>query len=249
MSFAVKTSVFEGPLDLLLSLIEKRTLLINDISLAAVADDYLAYLKNLSEFPSKDVAHFLLVASTLVLIKSRSLLPEFALTSDEEADVRDLEMRLTLYKEAQRLSKHLQKALTGNALHAPLKSPVEREIVFAPHKTITTNALLESVRGIIAALPKPETLKRAVVETVMSLEEMMGRLSERITNALKMRFSDFAKSHHEGKHTPQEKKVNTIVSFLAMLELVKQGILSVRQHERFSDIEMETDQVSVPKYS
>ncbi len=247
--FTVKSPIFEGPLDLLLSLIEKRSLHINDISLAAVADDYLAYIKNLSEFPSKDVAHFLLIASTLVLIKSRSLLPDFTLTAEEEADVKDLETRLNLYREAKRLTKHLEAGFAGAALHAPLRSPLENEVLFAPHATITTNALLESVRGIIAALPKPETLRRAVVETVMTLEDMMGRLSERITSALKMRFSEFAKSHHAGAHTPQEKKVNTIVSFLAMLELVKQGILSVQQHKEFSDIEMETDQVGLPKYS
>jgi segregation and condensation protein A len=72
-SFVIKTPVFEGPLELLLSLIEKRKLFINDIALASVADEYMEHVRTLSEFPMRDVAQFVLVAATLVLIKSKSL--------------------------------------------------------------------------------------------------------------------------------------------------------------------------------
>ncbi len=71
MVFTVKQQHFEGPLDVLLNLIEKRKLFINDISLAKVADDYLAYIKSLENFPIADSANFILIASTLVLIKSK----------------------------------------------------------------------------------------------------------------------------------------------------------------------------------
>ena len=75
MSFIVKQQHFEGPLDLLLSLIEKRKLFINDIALAKVTDDFISHIQSLNQFPMADSANFILIASTLLLIKSKSLLP------------------------------------------------------------------------------------------------------------------------------------------------------------------------------
>src|ERR1700681_3762327 len=71
----VKTRVYEGPLDLLLELIEKRKLLINDISLATVTDEYIARINSMPEMPVGETAEFVALAATLLLIKSRSLLP------------------------------------------------------------------------------------------------------------------------------------------------------------------------------
>ena len=83
-AYKVQLPIFEGPLDLLLDLIEQRKLLINDISLAKVTDDYLAHIKEQGNFSLPGAAHFILVASTLLLIRSRSLLPSLALAEEEE---------------------------------------------------------------------------------------------------------------------------------------------------------------------
>lgn len=98
IAYKVKTGVFEGPLELLLSLIEARKLFINEISLAEVTADYLAYIKNISSFRMNDATQFLVIASTLLLIKSRSLLPNLNLTEKEEDKIIDLEDRLKKYK-------------------------------------------------------------------------------------------------------------------------------------------------------
>lgn len=248
MSFAVKTPVFEGPLDLLLSLIEKRKLLINDVALAAVADDYMKHLENAEDFPTHEVAHFVLVASTLVLIKSRSLLPEFALSLEEEEDIRGLEVRLRLYKRIQELAREVKERFGKQVLYAPLASPYFDEKVFAPHASITPASLREALGAAISRFPKIEQLKSAVVEKIISLEEMMTTLSGRIQSALKLRFSEFAKTHRTTGASEREVRVNTIISFLAMLELVKQGILLVEQRGLFNDIEMETEHVGLPRY-
>src|SRR3989344_9116880 len=92
--FHVKTEVFEGPLDLLLSLIEKHKLHINDVSLSKVTDDYISYVNAQVDFPMGQAADFILVASTLVLIKSKSLLPTLDLSKEEQGDIADLERRL-----------------------------------------------------------------------------------------------------------------------------------------------------------
>src|SRR6185437_4919244 len=114
MPIEVKTSVYEGPLELLLELIEKRKLLINDIALAQVTDEYIARVNAMSETPLGEVAEFVALAATLLLIKSRSLLPNLELSSEESNDIKQLEYRLALYKIIRAAAKDLGNAL-GNA--------------------------------------------------------------------------------------------------------------------------------------
>ena len=96
-SYTVKTDTFEGPLELLLSLVEGRKLFINEISLASVTDEYIKHAKSLSKNDLSELTSFLSIAATLILIKSRSLLPGFVVTKEEEKDIKDLESRLALY--------------------------------------------------------------------------------------------------------------------------------------------------------
>jgi segregation and condensation protein A len=245
--YLVKTHIFEGPLDTLLSLIEKRKLFINDISLAQVADDYIAYVKSLESFPIADSAHFILIASTLVLIKSKSLLPQLTLTEDEQHSIEDLEARLSEYQKYKALSRHLKERFGINVeyLRQPSRDTV---IVFAPDKNTNVPKLREVIQSVIVQMPKKEFVPKAVVEKVISLEEMMENLSARISTAVKMSFKEFSRSTSSGQAGTREERVNVIVSFLAMLELVKQGIINVRQDRDFHDIEIETQAVSTPRY-
>src|ERR1700722_4197493 len=93
-SFSVRTPLYEGPLELLLDLIEKRKLLVNDISLAAVTEEYVSHVRAQTTFPVEAVANFIQIAATLILIKSKSLIPNLSLTEEEQTDINDLEERL-----------------------------------------------------------------------------------------------------------------------------------------------------------
>src|SRR3989338_5944844 len=88
---------FSGPLGLLLNLVEEKKLSINEVSLAQVADQYIAYIKSAPALSKEELAQFIVVAATLILIKSRSLLPSLAI-SEEETDIKELETRLATYK-------------------------------------------------------------------------------------------------------------------------------------------------------
>jgi segregation and condensation protein A len=239
LEYKVKTHIFEGPLDTLLSLIEKRKLFINDISLAQVADDYIAYVKSLENFPIADSAHFILIASTLVLIKSKSLLPTLTLTEEEQHSIEDLEDRLKQYQKYKALSIHLRERFGINVEYLRLPSK-EKIIVFTPDKNTSISRINETIKSVISQIPKKELVPKAIVKKVISLEEMIENLTKRITENMKMSFKDFSGM---GK----AEKVEVIVSFLAMLELVKQGIIRVRQDRDFHDIEIESDKVSVPQ--
>ena len=237
--FTVKHSSFEGPLDLLLNLIEKRKLFINDISLSKVADDYIAHVNELGHFPVAESAQFILIASTLLLIKSKSLLPTLDLTSEEQANIQDLEQRLKLYQRIKELSGHVREKFGKDIIFeksARLITPV-----FSPDTSMTIPNLTKAIQDLLQNLPKKEIVPKAVIKKVISLEDMIVNLTHRIKSNLKMSFREFARM---GK----EEKVNVIVSFLAMLELVKQGVILVKQDDEFSDIEMETKHIGVPHY-
>jgi segregation and condensation protein A len=240
MSYTVKTQAFEGPLDLLLDLIEKRKLFISDISLAKVTDDFIAHVRQFEHLPMGESAHFILVASTLLLIKSKSLLPELALTEEEKGDIQDLETRLKIFKRIKEAGQHVGRLFGVKMIFAQSHArPINP--VFTPDPSCTLEKALYSLKDLINRLPKKENLPKHVVEKVISLEDMIGNLTSRITSSLRMSFKQFT-GEHKGE------KVNVIVSFLAMLELVKEGVLHVTQERHFDDIVMETKEVGVPRY-
>lgn len=243
-NFKVKNEHFEGPLDLLLDLVEKRKLHINDISLGTVTDDYLRHIENIPSIEIADRAEFIVIASTLLLIKSRSLLPSLTLTSEEEESIDDLERRLKILKVIRDGSVHVAEAFGKNIIFPASKSGIKSPI-FSPHETITLESVKASLEAIINRFPKKQELQKATVRKVISLEEMIDRLSKRIQSGLSLSFKQFS-----GQSGPidKEKKVEIVVSFLAMLELVKQGIVDVMQEEHFEDIKMETTSVGVPRY-
>ena len=240
-SFQIKTETFEGPFDLLVTLIEKRKMHVSDVSLAQVADDYIKYVNMQENFPVEETANFILIAATLLLIKSKNLLPVFDLTTEEESDVEDLENRLKLYKKFRRIALLLWPHWGKNRLYERSFVP-ESAPMFVPDEQVTAEVLKTSLEGLLQKARSQFTaLPKAKVQQVVSLEEMMDNLSKRIQTSLSMSFKDFSQM---GKAD----KVEVVVSFLAMLELVKQGALSVVQQGTFQDIELSATGVRAPKY-
>ncbi len=239
--FSVKLDQFEGPLDLLLNLIEDRKMHINDISLSKVTDDFLSHVKEIEEYKPAKVAHFILIASTLLLIKSKSLLPTLSLTTDEQADIKDLEYRLKMLQRMRDLSLGIKKQFGKNIIFQKSENRYFQP-VFSPEPEINKDGLLESIKNVINSIQIKELLPKVLVKKVISIEEMINRLVDRVQKSLKTSFRDFAKNQGGG-----DERINLIVGFLAMLELVKQGAVSVAQQEDFGDIEIETASVGVPR--
>lgn len=240
-SYTVNTEVFQGPLEVLLTLIEKRKLFINDIALSEVTDAYINYVKSIGKFPMSQSAHFVLIASTLLLIKSKSLLPTLEFTEEETESMEDLERRLKIYKRMRELSLHIKNRF-GKRILFSKTPPKNIEPVFSPDDSMSTTSLLENIRIVLKDLPKKKFVPVAVIEKIISLEEMVDRLTERITKNLKMSFREFS-------GIGKEEKITVIISFLAVLELTKQGIIAVTQDNDFGEINLESQNVGVPRYS
>lgn len=234
-TYEIKTDVFEGPFDLLLHLIEKRKLFINDLSLAEVTGDYISYIQEQGSSSITDLSSFISVASTLILIKSKSLLPKLDLSVEEEEDVTDLKRRLRLYQLFQELSLDLATSFGQNIIFPQGEQKVS-EVVFSPDEQITIDSMLQVAVEVLSAVPEVTEKKPEIsIAKVMSIDEMITSLTERISHSFSMSFRDFSDS--KGKYeTVKEEKIHLVVSFLAILELAREGILALVQDNHFDDI-------------
>ncbi len=226
MGYAVKLDQFEGPLDLLLELIESEKLDISTVSLAHVTDGYLRYVHEHPEIPPEELADFLVIASRLLFIKSRILLP--FLQGIAEAEEGDLESQLRIYKEYLDASKVVE-ALIGKRrfLFVHEKLP-HVDIGFAPPKKLTSSMMAELLRGVIARLEPLVKVPRAVVEKTVSIHEKIRQIQSLIATATSVRFSSVL--------ADAQSRTEVIVSFLALLELVKQRTVTVSQDAMWGDI-------------
>ncbi|MFA5841173.1 MAG: segregation/condensation protein A, partial [Candidatus Paceibacterota bacterium] len=209
---------------------------------AQVTEDYLAYINKLGGLPPAEISSFILVASTLLLIKSKSLLPNLDLTNEEEGDIRNLEERLRLYEIFTKLSVNIKSNFGKKIIFAPL----ERKggvLVFLPDDQITKESMMTFAQNVLGAMPKKVFLPKVEVKVVISIEEMIDKLTERIKNSLKMNFKDF--HGQSGSTATREEKIVVIVGFLAMLELVRQGMIDATQEADSADIFIEKTEVII----
>lgn len=236
--FTVRAGEVEGPLELILELIEKRRLLVNEVSLASITDEFISHVRGSEAFPLEDATQFLNVAATLLLIKSRSLLPNLELTAEEEQDMGALERRLKLYEQAREATRAIAQ-LFGTATMAP-RGERAPEVSFAPSKDLSFDHLQQALADLLARMEKEEKLPEVRIRPLVSIEEMMDTLRTRVERAFSLSFKEFTGDRTE--------KVEVIVSFLALLELVKLGTVDVIQHGQFNDIRIEHTGSSVPRY-
>lgn len=243
--FSLETPHYQGPLETLLDLIEKRKLSVSQVSLAEVCDSYLAYVEKLPELPLSETSQFVLVASTLLLIKSRSLLPTVELSDDEEQSIEELERRLQRLAVIRKASKLLRKDWGKRpyvfARRAPdlAKALGLTRATFAPGEA-TLLTVRAAAQKLLNTLPNVIKLGEAVVAPVVALEDVITDLKNRLSTAARTRWSELTKG---------ASRADTIVHFLAVLELVRHGSISVTQDRLFSDIILESDDVQgAPRY-
>jgi segregation and condensation protein A len=247
--YKVRQGNFEGPLDVLLSLIEQRKLFVNEISLAEVTNDYISYVKSLNEENKNinDVSYFVLIAATLILVKSKSLLPHLALTEDETEKIVDLESRLKLYQIIKNASVDIKTNFGAKIIFSPCDR-IWSDPIFSPDPLITIRIISKSIEDVLSGAPKKENkLPEIEIKKIINIDEVINSLTDRIQNAMNLSFREFSQSH--GAEDAEEAKVHVIVSFLAMLELVREGLIDVMQGASFEDIEISKQPLSINNVS
>lgn len=218
---------FQGPLDLLLELIDNEKLAITEISLAQVTDQFFKYLNTLEEDRSEELADFLVIATKLVYIKSRQLLPYLYPQEEEGASLAD---QLKFYKRYADASKVLEKMWNaGQIAYGRFEPKIIPSGFSAP-----LNAGLKDLHGSILMLLrriKPvDPLPQVRIDKAISVREKVKAIFSALEKIKSLRFQDILQN--------AESRTDVIVSFLALLELVKSEKVVVQQGNPFQDLEI-----------
>lgn len=229
--FKIQTEQFEGPLDLLLQLIEKDKMDITSISLAKITDEYLKEIEKLDP-KSHDIAEFVLVASKLLYIKSKVLLPHLE-TQEEEDEIDDLEEKLREYKKYKEMADKFHETLEQGfrSFKKGLKAAAHVK-GFVPPEGIELNDLFNVLKETLSKVPEEEEIQHEkTFERLVTVEEKRLEIKKDIFKKKKTSFRELlrkAKTRHE-----------IVVSFLAVLDLMKQKEIKVIQDKSFGDIIIE----------
>lgn len=230
--YTIETDVFEGPLDLLLQLIEKEELDITQLALAKVTDQYLEHLRLISDRDPLEVSAFLVIAAQLVLIKSRVLLPS------ETVEMGDLEIesgeelvrQLLEYKKFKNIGLWLHEREEQNLRSYFRTAPAPRLQEVLDLSNITAQDLAVFYNELIITQEEFRPIGEIVTISPLTLKKRINSIIAQFKNISHTKFSSLI---------DQNTKLEVIVTFLALLELIKNHLLEASQPEIFGEIDLE----------
>lgn len=245
MEISYKLESFEGPLDLLLHLIEKNKVNIYDIPIAEITDQYMEYVNHMEEESLDVVSEFLVMAATLLEIKARMLLPKEVNEEGEEEDPRaELVARLLEYKTYRLMSMEL-KDMELDAEKIFYKTPTIPKEVEKYEQPVDLDKLLDGVtltrlnRIFLSVMRRQQDKIDPVRSRFGTIRKDPVSLEEKISSVMA-----YARKHRKfsfrGMLTRQRDKTEVVVTFLALLELMKIGKIHLTQENPFDDMEIET---------
>jgi segregation and condensation protein A len=238
--YEVKSEAFSGPMEKLLSLIEERQLEITRVSLAQVTGDFIAYVESLDgDVHSGYLSDFVVIASRLLVIKSKVLLPSLTLTKEEEGDIADLEHRLVIYREfsskgtsasgGKNAAAHLLDLWKQNRISfaKPFLSVLGQQEFFYPPKDLDRDDLHQSFESLARVLSGLVVETKTVKQNVVTLQEKIHELTQRLSNMTHVTV--------KGRASAAEKQ-EVIVMFLAVLHMLSGRLADATQEGMFGDI-------------
>lgn len=224
MVAAVTLEQFQGPLDLLLSLIEEEKMVITDIALSRVTEQFFEYLNKLEEKNPAELADFLVVASKLVFLKSRHLLPYLYPEAEEGPSLAD---QLKLYQRYADASKVVLRLWERGSVSYPRVEPPIPVEGFVMPLNATTDRLKDAFLWLLKRLKPMVALPQVAIDRTVSVKQKIESIFQALQKIKKMHFGDVV--GQAGNRT------EVIVTFLAVLELVKQERVAVEQGNAFGD--------------
>jgi len=229
MSTEIKLEKFQGPLDLLLQLIEQEKMSITDVSLSKVTEQFLDHLDKMETDRSENLADFLVIATKLVYIKSKNILPY--LYPPEEDDGPGLADQLKLYKQYIEASKKINIFWQANKIsYGRIEPPVKVEGFILPHNAQATD-LHASMTKLVKRLQPLRPLARMNMDKSISIKQKIENIRNLLINLKKFNFNEVVKDAGN--------KTDVIISFLALLELVKDKTVYIKQQGAFGEMTVE----------
>jgi segregation and condensation protein A len=231
-NYTVTVPVFEGPLDLLLQLIEHSELDITAVSLAMVTDQYLEYIHQMKDIEAEEISAFLVIAAKLVQIKSESLLPRpTTIEIDQESEGLSLIQQLQIYKQFKEISIWLQdreiKGLRSYLRIAPLPK-IEGRLDISD---LAISDLVDAAEEILNKEQEKQGLDTIIKAPRVTIREKIALIASRLSMGKISSFNEVIKSSNS--------KLEIVVTFLALLELIKRFHVIAYQETLFTDIQIE----------
>ncbi|MBI5555727.1 MAG: segregation/condensation protein A [Elusimicrobia bacterium] len=229
MTYQVKLEVFEGPLDLLLHLIKKEEIDIYNIPVSRITEEYLQYLEMLKMLNLEIAGEFLVMAATLLQIKSRKLLP-VAVKEDEAPEELDpyqeLVRQLLDYKRFKEVAKALEiKEIEQQKVFTRPAQKMER---IGDEEYIIEASLFDLLDAFKNVLKASNTMVREIIQEEVRIEERVRIIREKLTEKESLTFEEI--------FTPESTRMEMVVTFLAMLELIKMKEIRILQTRLFDKI-------------
>jgi segregation and condensation protein A len=232
--YRVSTAVFEGPLDLLLQLIERAELDITTLSLAQVTDQYLVHLKNMqATLSASEVSGFLVIAARLVQIKSAALLPRMvaAAAEEEEDSAEALARQLIAYKRFKELAGELaRREAAGLRAHLRVAPPPVKVEARLDLSNTGVEDIILAARAIFFSKPDLPALSRVVAMPRVTIREKIRAIIGSLQSLHNATFRSFLRQRGD--------RLEVVVTFLAMLELIKRRVIEATQADAFGEIEL-----------
>lgn len=217
---------FSGPIEKLLELIEAKKMEITELNLAEVTADFLDYLKKIESAQPRILADFVVVAAALILIKSKSLLPNLPLNSEEEVDIKNLEDRLRRYAEFKPAIIILKKIYESKNFSVSRPLFLNRQPIFYPAKNISIDSIRDSLNNVFKIFKQYNIETQTIESSLIKLEEKIEEIAKKVESGIGQ-FSEIIKS---------KSRAEIIVLFLALLHLLREQLVKVEQKDGFSDI-------------
>ena len=232
--YQVRLEAFEGPMELLLHLIQVNKIDIYDIPIAALTEQYMAYLAEMRRFDIEVASEFLVMAATLLLIKSRMLLPKTPKEAeeDEEIDPREeLVRRIVEYQRYKKVSLEMAERAEEESRFVG-RAPAELPVRLAPPQGLSVNDLWEAFRRVLEVKRELTIPEAIVAHEEYRVEDQMQMIVERLLAS-----EDGATSFEDLFLTGTRDEL--VATFLALLELIRRRIIVVRQPMLFGPIRVE----------
>lgn len=235
MKHEINHEKFKGPITVLYDLIEERKLSVSEFSLVEITESFLDFVKSLDGIDKEEVSQFIVVSSLLILLKSKTLIPELELTEDENRDLQILENQIKAFEILKNQTKVVKDIWNKNILVGGSVDFKSFDKIFVPDRNMDLEYFSKYINErLLEIAPKEEEKKEVRVHKTVKIEDALTHVRNVIKRIKTLNFRNITEGGDD--RLKEKNKRNVVILFIAVLELVKMGEIDVVQENNFSDI-------------
>jgi segregation and condensation protein A len=220
-------------------MIESRKLSVSEFSLVKITEDFISYVRNFKTLDKEETSSFISITSVLILLKSKTLIPELELTEEEDRDIQILENQLKAFEILKGRAKILKDFWSKNVLINAKINYKSEDKIFVPSTQMDLSFFHTYIQNRLEEIvPKVDKKTEVKVHKSLKIEDALSHIRQIIKRIKNLNFKNFNNKENTGgdERLKEKNKRNVVILFLAILELMKMGEIDLEQKENFSDI-------------